>query len=113
MMSKMDLQKCMMGRFGLIHLAQYKVQWRSVVDAVMKLGFPKKGGGGIVCVWRIFLDHLNGNPLVKRPLCSVQLLLGLTILKLALSLLPLLSLSYCGNILMRVENMAKSASCRL
>lgn len=30
-----------------MHLDQYKVQWRSVVDAVMKLGVPKQSGGGV------------------------------------------------------------------
>ena len=90
---------------GLLYLYLYqckahKVQWRSVVDAVMNLGVPKKGGVG---VWRIFLEHLNGHPLVKGLLCCVQLLLVVTILKLALSLLPLLTLSYCANILTRME----------
>jgi hypothetical protein len=34
-------------------------QWRSVVGAVMK-------SSKIYWWWRIFLDHLNGYPLVKK-----------------------------------------------
>jgi hypothetical protein len=54
-----------MGRFGLNSLGsvQYMVQWRSFMDAVMKSSKKPRGGGG---EWRIFLDHLNGYPLVKK-----------------------------------------------